>query len=362
MPRPCPAIPSGARRSPGCRRQRREWGRGWIAEELAVVLYDVGGVGVGGRVAVPLWLGTNGIWEEEAEPRISLWRGADPPHLTAPLTTTTTTTTAHRAHRSSHSPPHHLLLPYTTAAMRPTSALFNNPAANPARWLSSTRTRLGALYFHGTLPSESTAISQLCTRLTTSWRSLIVPGGLQPGLLKHRVQWGDMDVMGHVNNVVYVRWAESGRINWVRSLGAGRPAGEKKGWEEMWTSRGTGLILRGIGVEFKFPVEFPDRVSVFHKLGKVGEDSFTLDVTILSEKHQRVAARCVEDIVVYNYKPSSPAEKPGKTRIPPFMRAVFDEVLDAQREAELAAADEVREIEEEVQVLERTVLGRKEMK
>lgn len=41
------------------------------------------------------------------------------------------------------------------------------------------------------------------------------------------VRWGDMDVMGHVNNTVYFRYLESARIDWFRSIGcAPGPQGE----------------------------------------------------------------------------------------------------------------------------------------
>ena len=34
------------------------------------------------------------------------------------------------------------------------------------------------------------------------------------------VRWGDMDVMGHVNNTVYLRWMETIRIEWCRTVNA----------------------------------------------------------------------------------------------------------------------------------------------
>ena len=33
------------------------------------------------------------------------------------------------------------------------------------------------------------------------------------------IRWGDMDAMGHVNNVSYFRFMETTRIDWFRSLG-----------------------------------------------------------------------------------------------------------------------------------------------
>jgi len=108
-------------------------------------------------------------------------------------------------------------------------------------------------------------------------------------------------------------------------------------------------------------MEYPDRVTVYHKLGSLGEDSFKLDGVILSEKHQRVAARCVEDIVIYNYRPGD-GQKPGKARIPGFMGDVFGETLRLQKEAAEDAGEEMEEIEERVDRLEKQVMARKEMK
>ena len=60
-----------------------------------------------------------------------------------------------------------------------------------------------------------------------------------------------MDSMGHVNNVIYVRYAESARVNWAAKY-AVRDQGHKREWRELATPRGTGMILKSIGVEYKF--------------------------------------------------------------------------------------------------------------
>lgn len=124
-------------------------------------------------------------------------------------------------------------------------------------------------------------------------------------------------------------------------------------------------------------MEYPDKVTVYHKLGKIKDDSFGLDVIsmsldarrgasgltfiVLSEKHQRVAARCLEDIVVYNYKPSDPTKKPGKAPIPGWMRDVFEETMQQQKEAAKAATNEMRKIGKRIDSVESRVLVRKEM-
>ena len=32
------------------------------------------------------------------------------------------------------------------------------------------------------------------------------------------IRWGDMDAMGHVNNIMYFRYLETARINWLQTI------------------------------------------------------------------------------------------------------------------------------------------------
>jgi acyl-CoA thioester hydrolase len=34
-----------------------------------------------------------------------------------------------------------------------------------------------------------------------------------------KVRWGDMDVMGHMNNTMYFRYLETARMDWFKSIG-----------------------------------------------------------------------------------------------------------------------------------------------
>jgi hypothetical protein len=95
---------------------------------------------------------------------------------------------------------------------------------------------------------------------------------------------------------------------------------------------------------------WPDHISVFHKLRSLPsptDSSFILDVMILSELHQRPAARCVEDIVVYDYK------KGRKTEIRPFMMDAFQETWEMQEEAKRRVGRRIEELDGVVRELER---------
>ncbi|KAK3207483.1 hypothetical protein GRF29_103g1102086 [Pseudopithomyces chartarum] len=136
-------------------------------------------------------------------------------------------------------------------------------------------------------------------------------------------------VTGHVNNVTYNRWAESARVNWSTNFAA-MDRQHRDEWKALVTPHGIGMILRSIRTDYKFPIKYPDRVTVLHKLRakpKADTDHFILDVLILSELHRRVAARCVEDIVVYDYKAAK------KCSMKAFMIDKLQETFELQEQA-----------------------------
>ena len=100
---------------------------------------------------------------------------------------------------------------------------------------------------------------------------------------------------------------------------------------------------------------FPDHVSCYHKLGsepKENADSFTLDVLILSERHQRPAARCEEDIVVYDYR------KGTKTPLPPFVMNAFKQTWELQEAARKRNSKRLKELLGRMKALERDTWDR----
>lgn len=97
------------------------------------------------------------------------------------------------------------------------------------------------------------------------------------------------------------------------------------------------------------PMKFPDHISVYHKLGNEpteSTDGFILDVVVMSELHQRVAARVIEDCPVYDYRIGK------KATLPPFMVDVLKETWRLQEEAKQVNTRRVQSISERVRQLE----------
>ena len=129
-----------------------------------------------------------------------------------------------------------------------------------------------------------------------------------PVVIELPVTWGEMDAFGHVNNVVYLRYFESARIAYFeRILAMGDVAGG-----------GCGPILAETRCRFRVPLEYPDRVAVGARVSAVGEDRFTMQYAVASEKAGRIAAEGDGVIVWYDYGAS------GKARLPDDLRARID--------------------------------------
>jgi hypothetical protein len=97
-------------------------------------------------------------------------------------------------------------------------------------------------------------------------------------------------------------------------------------------------------------MKYPDRVTVLHKLKdkpNSDADHFVLDVLILSELHRRPAARCVEDIAVYDYRAAR------KSPMKPFMVKKLQETYELQEQAKQTYGNKVLDLMGRVQQLEK---------
>ncbi|KAF2743665.1 hypothetical protein M011DRAFT_410214 [Sporormia fimetaria CBS 119925] len=253
----------------------------------------------------------------------------------------------------------------TTAPRRSTSPETPTSRLNP-RILSELKSRIGKCISFGLNKEQTNEACSMLEEMALDWRGMLVgsEGFLTSkdriGLYRQEVVWGEMDAMcGHVNNVVYNRYAESARVNWTRSFANIFDPKHREEWRELMTPLSVGLILRSIRTDYKFPVTYPDRVSVLHKLHREptpDADHFKLDVVILSETHRRIAARCFEDIVVYDYRAAK------KAPLRPFMIEQFKEVWRLQEEAKETYTKKVHSLIESVRKLEKASWDRPDAK
>ena len=124
-----------------------------------------------------------------------------------------------------------------------------------------------------------------------------------PMQLQLRLDWSDMDLFGHVNNVAYFRFIQSSRVNyWEASM-----------LTALFTKMKMGPILLSTGCQFIKPLHYPGTITIEVRVEFVKNTSFGLHHRILNE-HNEVAAEAHDVIVMYDF------EKEEKIQIPDDFR------------------------------------------
>ena len=116
------------------------------------------------------------------------------------------------------------------------------------------------------------------------------------------VQWGDMDAAQHVNNLIYLKWAESARIYYFDEM-------------EMDTSfrpGGTGPIMGWQECKYIFPMTFPDTAIVGVRTCELRQDRFLLESAVYSKQHQRIACISKQSVIPYDYEALKKAALPDE--------------------------------------------------
>ncbi|KAJ6017469.1 hypothetical protein N7451_000848 [Penicillium sp. IBT 35674x] len=251
---------------------------------------------------------------------------------------------------------------FLSATVQNAQALIpESPAARPhaidPRWLTMMKRRIGRCMMFGLKPAQIDEGGQILQQLARDWRELLAgsEGFLtdekRRGLFRHNVVWGTR--LGHVNNVTYVRYAETARVNWTRNIGIHIDPQHKKEWLNMVSSTGIGLILKSMKIDYKFPMTSPDKITVYHKLVHdpasplSPQSGFQLHVMILSEARQRPAARCHEENVIYDYQKNQKA-----SQLPPFIFKQFKTIWDLQETSKSEWQQRILNIERRVRTLE----------
>lgn len=87
-----------------------------------------------------------------------------------------------------------------------------------------------------------------------------------------RIDWSDLDVYEHVNNVNIIRYLQSARVNiW-----------EKSGLYKSYKETNRGPMLVSSKVEFKKALFYPGTITIKSRVGYIKNSSFSLEHIILN--------------------------------------------------------------------------------
>lgn len=125
-----------------------------------------------------------------------------------------------------------------------------------------------------------------------------------PVAVSYPLHWGDQDAFGHVNNTLYLRWAESARIAYLGRIGVWSPGADLV----------VGPILASIQCNFRIPLTYPDTVVAGSRITRLGNSSLVMVHRIVSEGHNAVAAELESTLVLYDYRKARPVTIPAQIR------------------------------------------------
>jgi acyl-CoA thioester hydrolase len=116
--------------------------------------------------------------------------------------------------------------------------------------------------------------------------------------------WGDHDAFGHVNNLVYLRWCETARVEYLTRIG-------------LWVAlppTGIGPILASISCDYKRPLTYPDTVYIGTRVTRIGNRSFQMQHRVVSQSLDAIAAEVDSTIVVLDYGANQTVPVPESCR------------------------------------------------
>lgn len=119
------------------------------------------------------------------------------------------------------------------------------------------------------------------------------------------VRFADIDVMGHVNNAVYLSYFEEARIAFFEKL-----IGDNWNWTDH------GILVARNEIDYKVPIVLSDRPRINTWCSRIGTTSLTIHYEVLIERnsHELIACTGSTVIVCYDYRQKKTMEVPLEWR------------------------------------------------
>lgn len=107
-----------------------------------------------------------------------------------------------------------------------------------------------------------------------------------PVIHQQVVAWGDMDALGHVNNVMYYRYIESARIHYMDQI---------KMMQQSFSS-----VVASNQCKYMRPVFYPDTLKIGVRVEEIRNSAFRMHYILWSEQQQAIVASAEAIMVCVN--------------------------------------------------------------
>jgi len=108
--------------------------------------------------------------------------------------------------------------------------------------------------------------------------------------LQLRIDWADLDLFGHVNNVIFFKYIQAARVDYCESIGL----------TSLTNSEGNSFMVASSQCQFKKPLLYPGEVIVYVRIGWIKNTSFQLTYQLFDSQGMLVAEG-TDVLVAYNH-------------------------------------------------------------
>lgn len=117
------------------------------------------------------------------------------------------------------------------------------------------------------------------------------------------VRWGEMDTLGHVNNTVFYRYSEDGRLDYFQHAFGFGPS-----------SHESGPILADLRCSFVQQLRFPAEVEIATRVARLGRSSFEMAQALFHRGAADAVAAFAATLVWFDYGAQKSVPMPQELR------------------------------------------------
>ena len=123
--------------------------------------------------------------------------------------------------------------------------------------------------------------------------------------LTQRVRFGDLDALQHMNNVEFLRYFETARIDYIRKLIPGHSPGDTQQF---------GFIFAEAHINYRAPAFFDDDIRTYIWISEMRRSAIRVDFEMIVEGDDRKVAEGHGWLVGYDYVAGKPQPLPDEVR------------------------------------------------
>ena len=128
-------------------------------------------------------------------------------------------------------------------------------------------------------------------------------GIVYPSRLELRIDWAELDLFGHVNNVMFLKYVQASRVYYWEQIGL----------YQHFLATKQGPMVASVRCEFRKPLHYPGKVIVGSRIGHIGTTSFSLEHRI-EDGEGKLVAEAGDIIVMYDFNRNEKMPFPNEFR------------------------------------------------